>query len=48
MPKKASRRIGKVKKVITKKAHSKQGQKEMVMASIAEVHVTLPKIWASR
>jgi len=48
MPKESSRRIAKVKKIIVKKACSRQGQKEMAMASIAKVHITLPKFWASR
>jgi hypothetical protein len=48
MPKEASRRIAKMKKIVARKARFEQRQKEMAMSSIAEVHVTLHEFWASR
>jgi len=47
IPKKASRRIAKAKKVITaKKRCSRQRQKEMAMANL-RIIAPLPRFWAS-
>jgi len=48
MPKEASRKITKAKKIVAKKAHSRQRQKEMATTSITKVLVTLLEFWASK